>query len=86
MSQRNAGISKGVDWPLVWIWGILCCIGVTCIFAATYRDTDNVLQSFISLKNDYSRQLLFFIMGAIAGVSMQLEFYCCYLYFHSIPE
>src|SRR5450432_3646168 len=72
MNQRNPAISKGIDWPLVWIWAILCCIGVTCIFAATYRDTDNILQSFISLKTDYSRQLLYFIMGSIVGVFILL--------------
>ena len=39
MTQRNPAISKGIDWPLVWIWAILCCIGVTCIFAepATWK-------------------------------------------------
>lgn len=72
MNQRNPAISKGVDWPLVWIWAILCCIGISCIFAATYRDTDNVLQSFISLKTDYSRELLYFIMGGIVGVFILL--------------
>jgi rod shape determining protein RodA len=72
MAQRNAGISKGIDWPLVWIWAILCCIGVTCIFAATYRDGDNVFQTFISLKTDYSRQMLYFIMGAIVGAFILL--------------
>jgi len=72
MNQRNPAISKGVDWTLVWIWAILCCIGISCIFAATYRDTDNVLQSFISLKTDYSRELLYFIMGGIVGVFILL--------------
>lgn len=72
MNQRNSSISKGIDWPLVWIWVTLCCIGVTCIFAATYRDTDNVLQGFLSLKTDYSRQLLYVIMGSIVGVFILL--------------
>jgi rod shape determining protein RodA len=72
MNQRNPAISKGIDWPLVWIWGILCCIGVTCIFAATYRDGDNVLQGFISLKTDYSRELLYFILGGIVGIFILL--------------
>jgi rod shape determining protein RodA len=72
MNQRNPAISKGVDWPLVWIWAVLCCIGVTCIFAATYRDTDNIVQGFLSLKTDYSRELLYFIMGGIAGVFILL--------------
>jgi len=72
MSQRNPTISKGVDWSLVWIWFSLCSIGVISIFAASYRDGDNILQGFISLKTDYSRQLLFFIMGGILGTFILL--------------
>jgi rod shape determining protein RodA len=72
MTQKNAGISKGVDWSIVWIWFILCAIGVTSIFAATYHDGENILQGFISLKNDYSHQLLFFIMGGIIGTFILL--------------
>ncbi len=67
MTQKNPGISKGIDWSIVWIWIILCSIGVMSIFAATYRDTDNILQGFISLKTDYSRESLFFLMGGVIG-------------------
>jgi rod shape determining protein RodA len=72
MSQRNPAISKGVDWSLVWIWFILCAIGITSIFAASYHDGDNVVQGFISLKTDYSRQLLFFILAGIVGTFILL--------------
>src|ERR1700742_1224302 len=72
MSQRNPTISKGVDWSLVWIWFALCAIGVTSIFAASYHDGDNIVQGFISLKTDYSRQLLFFIIAGIAGTFILL--------------
>jgi rod shape determining protein RodA len=72
MSQRNPAISKGVDWSLVWIWFILCGLGIMSIFAASYRDGDNILQGFISLKTEYSRQFLWFIMGGIAGIFILL--------------
>src|ERR1700722_16907880 len=72
MSQRNPTISKGVDWSLVWIWFILCVIGITCIFAASWHEGDNVVQGFISLKTDYSRQLLFFILAGIIGTFILL--------------
>jgi rod shape determining protein RodA len=72
MSQKNPTISKGVDWSLVWIWFILCAIGITSIFAASYHDGDNVVQGFISLKTDYSRQLLFFILAGIVGTLILL--------------
>jgi rod shape determining protein RodA len=72
MSQRNPTISKGVDWSLVWIWFTLCAIGVTSIFAASWHEGDNIVQGFISLKTDYSRQLLFFIIAGIAGTFILL--------------
>jgi rod shape determining protein RodA len=72
MSQRNPTISKGVDWSLVWIWFILCAIGIACIFAASWHDGDNIVQGFISLKTDYSRQLLFLILAGIVGTFILL--------------
>lgn len=72
MSQRNPTISKGVDWSLVWIWFILCSIGITSIFAASWHDGDNIVQGFISLKTDYSRQLLFFVIAGIVGTFILL--------------
>jgi rod shape determining protein RodA len=72
MTQRNPTISKGVDWSLVWIWLILCTIGVTSIFAASYHDGDNIVQGFISLKTDYSRQLLFCILAGVTGIFILL--------------
>ncbi|HXD78943.1 MAG TPA: rod shape-determining protein RodA [Puia sp.] len=72
MSQRNPTISKGVDWSLVWIWFILCVIGVTSIFAASWHEGDNVVQGFISLRTDYSRQLLFLVIAGIVGTFILL--------------
>ena len=72
MSQRNPTISKGVDWSLVWIWFILCSIGITSIFAASWHEGDNIVQGFISLKTDYSRQLLFFVIAGIVGTFILL--------------
>ena len=65
MNQKNPAISKGVDWLLVWLYIILASIGVLSIFAATYKEGDNVVKTFLSLKTDYSRQALFFIISGI---------------------
>lgn len=72
MSERNPTISKGIDWLLVWIYIILSLIGIMSIFAATYREGDDVLREFLSLKTDYSKQALFFIIGGILGVFILL--------------
>ncbi|MBC6490930.1 rod shape-determining protein RodA [Flavihumibacter stibioxidans] len=72
MSQRKPEISKGIDWLVVWLYIILVFIGIMSIFAATYTEGDPVLQSFISLKTDYSRQLLYFGIAAVLAVFILL--------------
>ncbi len=72
MTQRNASLVKGADRSLVLLWFILSVIGVISIFAATYRDGENILQGFISLKTDYSRQGLFFLLSGVAGIFILL--------------
>jgi rod shape determining protein RodA len=72
MSQKNSYLAKGADRSLIWLWFILSIIGVMSIFSATYHDGDNILQGFLSLKTDYSRQSLFLIISGIAGVVILL--------------
>jgi len=57
---------------LVWLYIMLTCIGIASIFATTYREGDPVLQSFISLKTDYSRQMLFFVISLVLGTFILL--------------
>jgi rod shape determining protein RodA len=64
MNQRNPAISKGIDWSLAGIYLLLVAIGLTAIFAATYKEGDPVLQSFLRFKTDYSKQFYFFVIGA----------------------
>lgn len=62
--RNEAMISKGVDKTLMLFYFIFICIGFLCIFSVEYKTQDNVLQNILSLKKNYSRQLLF------AGISM----------------
>ena len=72
MSQRNPDISKGVDWSLVWLWFLLSAIGIMAIFGVTYHDGDNVIQTFLRFKTDYSRQFYFFIVSIVIGMFILL--------------
>ena len=53
---------------------ILCLIGIMSIFAATYQEKEgvsglqNVIQGFLSLRTDYSRQTLYFIIASFLGI------------------
>lgn len=72
MNQRNPAISKGIDWSLLWIYLLLVAIGLTAIFAATYKEGDPVLQSFLKFKTDYSKQFYFFVIGAVLALFILL--------------
>src|ERR1017187_1664547 len=72
MNQRNTSLAKGADRSLILLWFILSIVGIISIFAATYRDGENILQGFISLKTDYSRQSLFFLLSGIVGIFILL--------------
>ncbi|MBL7763055.1 MAG: rod shape-determining protein RodA [Chitinophagaceae bacterium] len=72
MSQRNPAISKGVDTSLIWIYFLLVAIGITAIFAATYKEGDPVMQSFLRFKTDYSKQFYFFIAAAVLALFILL--------------
>ena len=67
MNQQNPAISKGIDWSLAWIYLLLVMIGLTAIFAATYKEGDAVVLSFINFKTDYSKQFYVFLIGAAIG-------------------
>ena len=57
---------------------ILCLIGIMSIFAATFQDREGfstfqtAMQGFISMKTDYSRQALYFIIAAFLGIFILL--------------
>src|SRR6187200_2347940 len=65
MNQQNPAISKGIDWCLVGIYLLLVAIGLTAIFAATYKEGDPVIRSFLAFKTDYSKQFFFFCAGTV---------------------
>lgn len=72
MSQRNPAISKGVDWVLIWLYLALVAIGLLSIFSVTYREGENIVQSFIGFKTDYSKQFYFFIGSVVLGLFILL--------------
>jgi len=72
MNQRNPTISKGIDWSLVWIYLLLVAIGIMAVFGATYKEGDPIVQSFISFKTDYSKQLYFFVVALVLGLFILL--------------
>ncbi len=40
MSKNNIGLSKGIDWIIVWLYLLLVTVGIMAIFAVTYHEGD----------------------------------------------
>lgn len=57
---------------MIWLYIILVAIGFLCIFSVEYRSQENVLQTIIGLKKNYSRQLLFIGISAIVAIFLLL--------------
>ena len=68
MNQRNASLSRGMDASLIWFYLLLVAIGILAIFAATYKEGDPIIQSFLGFKTDYSKQFYFFAAAIIIGI------------------
>ncbi|MFI5186475.1 MAG: rod shape-determining protein RodA [Chitinophagales bacterium] len=65
-------MSKGIDWTLAWIYLLLVTVGITAIFAVTYKEGDPIVQSFLGFKTDYSKQFYFFAISAVIGILILL--------------
>jgi rod shape determining protein RodA len=74
MSRQNVGLSKGIDWSLVWLYFLLVGIGIMAIFAVTYNEERdlNVVSSFFSFKTDYSKQLYYFFIAGMLAIFILL--------------
>jgi rod shape determining protein RodA len=72
MNRNEAGISKGIDTSLIWLYLLLVIIGITAIFAVTYKEGDPILSSFFSFKTDYSKQFYYFAIAVVLGTFILL--------------
>jgi rod shape determining protein RodA len=70
--RDQAIISKGIDWISVWLYIILVCVGVLCIFSVEYHNSEDIWRNIIGLKKNYSRQLLFVGISGIIAIFILL--------------
>jgi len=56
---------------LVWLYFTLVAIGIMSIFAATYRN-ESIIQGFTSMKTDYGKQSLYFVISIVLGIFILL--------------
>ncbi len=72
-SNYSKSISQGIDWLVVWLYAILVCIGVVCIFMVEYKPGVITASSFFSGDTNYSKQILFAGICAIVATFIILS-------------
>ena len=72
MYQKTPSIGKGFDWVLIGLYTLLVMIGLLCIFSVEYKTTDGVIESFLGLKKNYSKQFIFFIVCIVVAIFILL--------------
>ena len=72
MNNKNPSMTKGVDALAIWLFFLIAIIGILSIFAVEYRDGDNVVQSLLALKKEYSKQLFYLGIYSVLGVIILL--------------
>jgi rod shape determining protein RodA len=72
MSRDSEIIGKGTDQRIVLFYYLLVAIGLIAIFSVEYRFQDPFWQSFIELKKNYSKQLLYVIISSLIAVFILL--------------
>ncbi|TDO28939.1 rod shape-determining protein RodA [Sediminibacterium goheungense] len=73
MNKRNHQIAtQGVDYLVIWLYAILVAIGILCIFMVEYRPGADWFTTFLNGKTNYSKQLIFAGVCAIAATFILL--------------
>ena len=72
MYQKTPTITKGIDWVLVWLYLLLVIFGLVCLFTVEYKFGDDVVQTFIGFKKEYSKQFYFFVASLLVAVFVLL--------------
>ena len=70
--RNETVISKGIDWTIVWLYFILVSIGFLCIFSVEHTSQENIIKNIITLKKNYSKQLLFIGISGIVAIFILL--------------
>lgn len=72
MYQKKPEILKGKDWLLIWLYAIICMIGLVCIFSVEFRAGDDFFKSLLAFKKNYSKQFFYLLFCAVIAIFILL--------------
>lgn len=57
---------------MVWLYAAMVIVGLLCIFSVEHRSNENVMQTLLGFKKNYSKQLFFFAASCILAIFILL--------------
>ena len=57
--SRNVGISKGIDWVMIWLYAVIVMIGLVSIFSVEFKPGDDFFQGIFGFEKNYSKQFYY---------------------------
>ncbi len=72
MNRSQAKLTAGIDWPVLGMYLALVFIGFLAIFAAEYREGDQVIQNLLAQNKNWARQVLWFGVSIVLATGIWL--------------
>ncbi|WP_423737218.1 rod shape-determining protein RodA [Chitinophaga caseinilytica] len=72
MNRSQAKLTAGIDWPVLGMYLALVFIGFLAIFAAEYREGDQVIQNLLHQNKNWARQVLWFGVSIVLATGIWL--------------
>lgn len=72
MYQNKPTIAKGIDWVMIWLYAIIVCIGLVCIFSVEFKPTDDFGSTIFAFQKNYSKQVLYLVLCIVVAVFILL--------------
>ncbi|MGX5818547.1 rod shape-determining protein RodA [Chitinophaga lutea] len=72
MERPQAKLTAGIDWPILGMYLALVFIGFLAIFAAEYREGDQVIQNLLHQNKNWARQVLWFGVSTVLATGIWL--------------
>ncbi|KAA2244482.1 rod shape-determining protein RodA [Chitinophaga agrisoli] len=70
--RQQIKLTQGIDWPIMGLYLALVMIGLLSIFAAEYREGDNIWQNVMHQSTNYARQVLWLLVSLVLATIIWL--------------
>jgi rod shape determining protein RodA len=72
MYQKNILQNQNKDWAIIWLYAFIAIIGLICIFSVEYREQDQIINSFLAFKKNYSKQFFYLLACVVVATFILL--------------